>query len=329
MNSNYTILVIDDSESYCKVTARWLHRACGCNVTYACEPTTAKNILYSNLIKVIIFDWRMPIMLGTELNNELRKIDKKYKSILLTAQAPSDVVSEPSKIFNASIIKNKDDYCLPSIILELISEYDSDDFKILQNPFHIEKIGGFFSKNKISYRISSIQVLDSEYIDPNSWTVKNEDRDIICAGESKTIKLKKSNSQILSIAETLKESKSHGLSAKLGLSGNSAIDFDTSFSKEIEQSIQSSGVFNQGQTEEKTWTRTLPSDSEIQYERFETADVYIKIRVFISISFSWSKQIYSDWYDLTLLTKSVAGRFYQCMKNRDTHYIKAGVYTLL
>jgi len=90
MNSNFTILIIDDSESYCKVTVRWLCKACGCGVTYACEPTMAREILYSNPIKVIIFDWDMPIMLGTELNKELRTIDNKYKSILLTGQAPSE-----------------------------------------------------------------------------------------------------------------------------------------------------------------------------------------------------------------------------------------------
>ncbi|MHB1154045.1 MAG: response regulator [Eubacteriales bacterium] len=329
MDNNYIILIIDDLVTYCQATARWLNKACGCDVAYACDPIEAEKILRTYPIKVIIFDWNMPRMNGTDLNDKLREIDTRYKSILLSGEAPTEIMADPLRNFDYSIVKDKDDHLLPSLILKLMLEYDQSDLRVSGKSFHIEKVCGLFSKRKILYSISSIQILDNKFIPSTAWAVRDEVKDTIRAGEDKEIELNGKTSIAKSISENLKTTRSQGISAKLGLLDNSSTGFDASFSQEIEQTLSSTYTFIQEKTENKKWKRALPADGDIQYERFEMADVLIKIRVFISTSFSWSNQKYIDWFDLVLPTKQVAGRFYQCKKNGNVQKIDAGIYTIL
>ena len=329
MDKNYKILIIDDSVTYCQATARWLTKACGYDVAYASDPVKAEEILRAYSIKVIIFDWNMPIMTGTELNANLREIDTRYKSILLSGQAPAEIMADPLRNFNYSIVKDKDDHLLPSLVLELMLEYDQNDLKTNKEPFHIVKVGRIFSRRKLFYSVSSIQILDDKYIPTINWAVRDEVKDTIRAGEEKVIEIIRTESEGKSIADNLKTTRSQGISAKLGLPDNESAGFDASFSKEIEKTLSSSHTFTQEKTEKREWKRALPPDGDIQYERFEMADVLIKVRVFISTSFSWSNQKYIDCFDLVLPTKQVAGRFYQCKKNGDVQKIDAGIYTVL
>jgi len=329
MDKNYKVLIIDDLVTYCQATARWLNKACGCDVAYAYDPIEAEKILRAYPIKVIIFDWDMPRMKGTDLNDKLREIDTRYKSILLSGEAPPEIMADPLRNFNYSIVKDKDDHLLPSIVLELMVEYDKSDLRINSEPFHIVKVGGIFSRRKISYSISFIQILDDKYIPSANWAVRDEVKDTIRAGEEKVIELTRKESEGKSISDNLKTTRSQGISVKLGLPDNASTGFDASFSKEIEKSLSSSHTFTQEKTEKREWKRALPANGDIQYERFEMADVLIKVRVFISTIFSWSNQKYLDWFDLELPTKQVAGRFYQCKKNGDVQKIDAGIYTVL
>ena len=328
MESNITLLIVDDEERYCLATKRWLSKACGCGVEYACDPSKAETILRQNPIKVIIFDWDMPKMKGTELHAKLRLINNKYKSVLLSGQAPIETMANADGTFDRSIVKDKDDKLLPSIILELFLQYDQSEFSSSVSPFFIEKVGGLFSKHRISYSVSSTQILNSRVIDPSSWIMRNEVNDTIRAGEEKTFSTEKSSSQSKSTSQNATETSSQSIAAQLGLPANVAVNFDSSFSREIEKSLQTTTTYAESQTETKTWKRALPADGDVLYERFETAAVYLKIRVFITTSFSWSQQKYLNWYDRLIPTKTVAARFYQCKKDGTIQYIDAGMYAV-
>ena len=304
-NSYIDVLVIDDNEDFAKTCAKFIEKACNVKTHYTIYPENAEKIVKENLVKVIIFDQKMPKMTGVNLFKKLRTFDPHFKSILLTGEAALDEVTQVG--FTELMVKDKDNHLLAFKILELLRIYYEDIIPInSQKPFYFKKIG---LKHFVRYNIPYVYIVNDEFIKPESWDTEDEIR----AGECKEIVIENQNVADKSFSESFKKSNDVNLNAQIGLTSFSDVKFSSAFANEIEK--MTSYTQSNKLSQKKTWSISLPPEGNVAYERLETAPVYKKIRVFINTSFSWSQKSYMDSIDLFLPTNTIKGRIFRCYKD--------------
>jgi|GEM_PF-1843201 len=309
------VLVIDDSETYAKSTARLIEKACMVKTQHVTDPHIAKALLKNNPIKVIIFDQKMPMMTGTDLYKELRKIDRQFKAILLTAQADREELVDATHMgFSYIMLKDRDAHSLSINVLDLIFEYNNEKFAISSGePFYTVHVGGRFSKRLIQYYITSIQTEVDESVD--DWHVRDEMRDVIRAGESKEIVEENEISETISFSKSFKNNNAVNWSAQIGLPVRSVQGFQSALSSEMEQHFKEDHEITKKEKNKTTQSISLPVDGEVLYVRYETAHEYKKARVFIRTSFSWLEKEYTDCVILRLPTGAIKRRIFRCYKD--------------
>lgn len=89
----HTILILDDEEHIRAALFRALRRD-GYNVVLAASPSEAVEALNSHAPGVVISDYRMPEMVGTEFLARARDRFPDSMRILLTAQADEEAVAK-------------------------------------------------------------------------------------------------------------------------------------------------------------------------------------------------------------------------------------------
>lgn len=169
------ILLVDDNEDFVKEYAEILQQQCNSKVLYATTAKEALDIVEKNPIKVVILDQVMPTK-GTELFKQLRDIDDNLKTILLTAEADRHDLTEATNIgFDYALMKeDREMERIPTMVLLLIMKYNATDSSEKKKPFFVRKLGGIFSKKqRIEYTVVGYQILDEEYVFPNSWVTRN------------------------------------------------------------------------------------------------------------------------------------------------------------
>jgi len=324
IGNSFEVLVIDDNESYAKIYASRIEKACKLKACYVVNPQDAESLLKSSPIKIIIFDQKMPVMTGTDLFVKLRHIDPFFKSILLTSEATPEQMAEALQLgFNELMIKDKDNHLLTFIVLNLLSKYHEERFAVKnRQPFHAEKIGGRLSKEYVRYSVATIHIVDNEYIAHDSWVVSDQIR----AGESKEIVVEESVSVEDSISETLSNGINWG--ATIGLPDLSIANFTSSFSKEIKKSLKKEHSQSIKINQKKTWSMSLPADGNVAYERLEIAPIFQKARIFIETSFTWTTKTYVDSIELCLPTTAVKGRIFRCYKDSSSETLDLQTYRI-
>ena len=318
------ILVVDDSESFARVCASSIEKACNLRTLYATTPQAAESLLKDNRIKVIIFDQKMPIMTGTELYKRLRKIDPYFKSMLLSNEASPEEFTYALQLgFNELLVKDK--HLLHLKILDLVSEYHRAMISSnLSDFFYSAKIGGIFSREIIQYSVVSVQIIDSEHIADDSWVVSDEIR----AGESKEISVKEELSITSHLSESLEEAFNVDWVSKIGLPASDIAKFSVAFSNEVKKMVSSDKTQSIKINKKSTWSRSLPADGDIAYERLELAPIYQKARIFIKTSFSWSSKTYLDFVEQCLPTSAIKGRIFRCFKDGNNETLDLQTYRL-
>lgn len=169
------VLLVDDNEYFAKEYAETLQNQCQTVVLYATTAEDALNIVRKNSIKVAILDQVMPTK-GTELFKQLKEIDPNIKTILLTAEADKHDLTEATYIgFDNTLIKDECDMDrLPTLILLLIMKYNATHFSKKSSPFFIQEQGGLFGKKqRVEYTVVSYEIIDNEYVFPDSWLTRN------------------------------------------------------------------------------------------------------------------------------------------------------------
>lgn len=89
INTDLSILIVDDSSTMLKIMQKNLNGAGYTNVTSACDGKDAIEKLEANKIELVISDWNMPTMDGLELLQWVRKSEKyaELPFVMATAQA--------------------------------------------------------------------------------------------------------------------------------------------------------------------------------------------------------------------------------------------------
>lgn len=88
------------------------------------DPLNGISIIKNEKIKVIITDYKMPVMNGMELINEVKKFQPESVCMVLSAYLESDVITEKHKIFK---------YMMKPYKRDEITQNIEEAFKILQS----------------------------------------------------------------------------------------------------------------------------------------------------------------------------------------------------
>jgi two-component system cell cycle sensor histidine kinase/response regulator CckA len=90
-----TVLLADDEEMVRLVLAQALCRA-GYNVIAACDGAEAVNLCRGRLdeIDVVVFDLTMPILDGTSLFREIRRVVPRARTLLMSGYSESSTVND-------------------------------------------------------------------------------------------------------------------------------------------------------------------------------------------------------------------------------------------
>lgn len=117
------VLVVDDASDAANSYAQLIQNTYGLISKGTTDPEEAKSIVQHNDIKVIVLDQRMPIMNGTELWKEIKKIASDVKAILCTAQATEKEIGEAMNIGFYKYIGKDKIKDLPDTVLMGYNEY--------------------------------------------------------------------------------------------------------------------------------------------------------------------------------------------------------------
>lgn len=269
------VLVVDNIEDFADECVDFIHSKCGVGAIYALDADQAKEMLKQYPIKVILLDYDMPVT-GLELFPIFKKIDQNVQIVFLSAVATENILYEAEKLpFAAKLAKSTCYERLPQLIPTLMLEYEKKINSINNDVFYAEK-KGVFSRQFIEYSMVSYNIIDKEYIFPDSW---------------KTSRMVKSG-ETVSEREEIDYERTFELSERFQLT----TDFETSIEQnqilnlkaklltQLENSIKS------GYTERIkgaiSWMRELSlkgdnNDPSIVSKFYDFAQVYMQLKIII------------------------------------------------
>ena len=91
------ILIVDDDESFCRLLAEILERK-GAKVSWTTDSREGHEMFSRQSYELFIFDVRMPVFLGTELAEGLKRHRPDAKIILISAFADNSLRKISQKI---------------------------------------------------------------------------------------------------------------------------------------------------------------------------------------------------------------------------------------
>ena len=86
MKEGVTLLIVDDDETFCRFLAEMLETK-GMSVDWTTDPLQGYGMSQRERYDLFIFDVRMPLIVGTELVDDIRVGNPKAKIILISAFA--------------------------------------------------------------------------------------------------------------------------------------------------------------------------------------------------------------------------------------------------
>jgi DNA-binding response OmpR family regulator len=96
------VLIVDDDESFCRLLAEILEKK-GAEVSWTTDSLEGYEMSYRQRYDLFIFDVRMPLFLGTELAEGLKK-DKPDAKIILISAFADDSLRKISQKMNAPLL---------------------------------------------------------------------------------------------------------------------------------------------------------------------------------------------------------------------------------
>jgi two-component system response regulator RegA len=102
MNREMNVLIVDDDETFCRMLAETLERE-GIRVKWTTDGFTGYEISLYRDFDLFILDVRMPLILGTELAEEMREDNPNARVILISAFADEEL-AETCKRLGVSLL---------------------------------------------------------------------------------------------------------------------------------------------------------------------------------------------------------------------------------
>lgn len=226
------VLVIDNDEGFTTECVEFLQNSCNVGADMALTAEEAENKLKNFPIKIILLDYDMPVN-GLELFPRLKKIDPCVEIVFISAVATNDVLYKSEKFpFATRMAKANCSKELPQLIPSLLMKYENNNIRKAE-VFYTERKGLPFQKYKIEYSICSYEIVDKDYIFPDSWHTSQ----MIQAGEKLKHEEEMDYEKIFSFTENFKMTTDFDFGMESG--SDSYANLKLALSTELEKDIKS------------------------------------------------------------------------------------------
>lgn len=254
---NASIMLVDDDEDFAKAFIPTWEKICQVRFVYAKDAEMAKKLLVENPIKVVILDQIMPTP-GTELFSQLKAIDNRIKTILLSAEMKEHFVEAPRIGFDYTMLKEyKDLASIPFVVLGLLSQYsyeiESKELEVLKDFYISRKRRCLFGpKIEVKYSILDYQIIDEEKAVDDWHTYA-----FLEVGQELTSERETSIEREFKFTDNFKIENEYSLN----LSDNILKEFKSSLALKMEKAFENSYTEKVKEIFRKKNTLSIPSDS--------------------------------------------------------------------
>ncbi|MDX3528059.1 response regulator [Streptomyces sp. ID05-39B] len=330
----YEILVVDDVRDTAEQFAQLIELRTGLRSIGCHTPELALSAVRENSIKVAVLDQRMPLATGVELFSSIRGIDSSIRAIMVTGEArPGEVgnafTSGSRDKFSGFVLKEEVDK-LPEEVMRQYFQYQvdraADSTPGNVHAFYSSRRRFLLFGDRIEYRIVAFQVLDEEYVAPESWTTVLH----ITAGQEN----KYTNSASVKDTFIVERTQSYSLKGNLGSTFGKKRKVDAKLEAAANLAAKNSRTteVSHQQTSEMTIRLpdepTDPTEIYVRARHLQIAPIYRRVR--LNISKSCGRCDEDTIVPLTVLIYDSrhATRQIDYRSNGDEHILDTGVLRL-
>lgn len=280
MKNNYEVLIIDDHIELAKAYSDLIEIKCQLSSVPVSSFEEAISYLTKHPIKILVIDQIMPVS-GTEMFEQLKKINPYLKAIMVSGEATYQDTIEAKRLGYIDFLHKKDIKELPDRIFALYAEYESGFIQNKTIPvdkcIFVKKKYTLFKILKTEYILVDYKIIKDDFIFNNRWKTK----ETINKGQNKTtiIELQTMEKSIVTEEIAHKLKNSFEISDKLLFEINSALESSLSTSYKIEVEKE--------KKESHSETVTLKIEEEtiegkpVMSKSYEIAQVYTQILLHI------------------------------------------------
>lgn len=323
---NYEILIVDDQVDAADEYRRFVYSKTKISTCSTSDPLEALEITRNNPIKIAILDQKMPNKKGTDLFAEIREINPLIKAIMLTGEADTEEVAKALSLGYSDYIHKSDISKLPNRIFYYYAQCQNEiaTNQIDNKPLVLfkENRGGWFLSHQIEFKLISLELLDDEFILPNTW----ETILLINSGEKQSYTYTfDATKKILIEGE-----EQNIISAKLGLTVEGVLKFSDNLEGSINQKFHHQIIEESKKTISVNREYQLPVDNTnnskyVKSRRFERAKVYRKIRATVGVYCDCCKMTKYHFFNVLQLTNNVATRQVDYFSDNTQNTVNTGI----
>ncbi len=279
----YQVIVVDDVRTAADEYASLISLKTKLDAIPTDDPREALEIIRNNPIAVAVLDQRMPEKDGTQLFREIAQIDPLIKAIMLTGEAKPEEVAKAFGIGYMDYLEKSKVEELPSRVLVQYARYQVDIAKksIYAKPLTLVKARkGLISGTTVRVDLASIDLLDEEFVFPDSWATMKQIR----AGES----LKEVDKLEITRRYVHETESEQSLAGKLGLDLPAAARFKAHLEGHVAEKYKDHLYSEEKKSLEVAREYKLPAEPSnpkelcIVSRHFQRASVYRRFRCLLS-----------------------------------------------
>lgn len=279
MDKFIEVLVVDNDENFATECVDFLKMTCNVEATFALTAKDAEEKLKVLPIKIVLLDYDMPVN-GLDLFPRLHQIDSCIEFVFISAVASNKVLYEAEKYpFAAKISKAACFKELPELIPSLLMKYAKDSSKS-SDVFFSEYKSRLLRRHKIEYSICSYNIINKEYIFPDSWHTTQ----MVHAGEKLEHREEIDYEKLFDFSDNFKVD--FGADFGLNMEFNNS-NFSTALSSKLENTIKSNyseriKIAINRIREISLSTMKDDTNSSIVARYYDFANVYLEMKIRIN-----------------------------------------------
>ncbi|MDZ7753789.1 MAG: response regulator [Gammaproteobacteria bacterium] len=301
------ILFVDDDKKAAETFAQLVEAKTNLKTEFTSDPEEALSLLKEYPIKVVVLDQEMPLKKGTELYKQMINIDNNIKAIMLTGEATASEAGESLKLGYNCYLEKGNISELPKEVLNLVALYELH--LIAKQPSQTRKLiftqrKGIFLKTRIDYFLISFEVIDANYIQPDSW------KTVVTINAGEKIRHKETIEVCHKI--TIDKESEAKLKGTLELSHDAVVKLKSKLESSLSEKYKFSESTEQKKQIEIEKEYSLPQEDSdpqklaVKSRHYLIAPVYVKYRLFLLLKCKESNLSQIFPLDITKETNRVA-----------------------
>ncbi|SLK12037.1 response regulator [Arthrobacter sp. P2b] len=323
------ILIVENEATAAIEYANLIRKRTGFRVEHVATSREALEIIENHQIKVVVLDQKLGSETGTSVFRAIRAKDARVKAIMFTGQAEKDEVAKALHSGYNDYLDKARVADLPSVVSKWFHAYQLEAALLdhSQAPASVYRKRQWRApwKHAVEYYVSGVEVVDSRYIDEDSWRMILE----INAGEQREFTRTTRTKTVLQFEE---ESTST-LKAGLGLKSGDIAALTSSLESVLTNRFKSVSTEEQEETDVEKRTYSLPAEPVnpaefyIVKRRLEETPEWRRLKLYIRSDCTCCGNSHRTELRVNQATGKVASRVVNVMSDGTTNIIPAGTFS--